>query len=185
MLCERCGKRPASVHVTKIVNNVKSEKYLCQQCAKEEGDLGFMMGQPFSVNSLLAGLLHQHAYGLPPNKEKEREAAERNARLGVAAGEKQRCPKCGTSYAEFAETGRLGCGSCYDEFERRLDPLIRRIHGSLNHVGKVPRRAGQRTAVEREIEKLRRELERCVAEERYERAAEIRDRIKELESRRG
>ena len=37
MLCEKCKLRPASVHITKIVNGKKVERHLCQQCAMEEG----------------------------------------------------------------------------------------------------------------------------------------------------
>jgi ATP-dependent Clp protease ATP-binding subunit ClpC len=51
MLCQKCKTRPASVHITKIVNNKKVERHLCGQCAADEGfvpgttnfdDFGFM-----------------------------------------------------------------------------------------------------------------------------------------------
>jgi len=39
MPCQKCKIRPASVHITKIVNGKKVERHLCQQCAAEEGFL--------------------------------------------------------------------------------------------------------------------------------------------------
>jgi len=41
MLCQKCKVRPASVHITKILNGKKVERHLCGQCAAEEG---FMPG---------------------------------------------------------------------------------------------------------------------------------------------
>jgi ATP-dependent Clp protease ATP-binding subunit ClpC len=37
MLCQKCKARPASVHITKIVNGKKTTRHLCNQCAAEEG----------------------------------------------------------------------------------------------------------------------------------------------------
>ncbi len=54
MDCEECKKRPATVHLTKIINNQKSELHLCEQCAKGKGE----MYQGFSFQDLLSGLLN-------------------------------------------------------------------------------------------------------------------------------
>ncbi|MDD5382414.1 MAG: AAA family ATPase [Candidatus Margulisbacteria bacterium] len=37
MLCQKCKTRPASVHITKIVNGKKATRHLCNICAMEEG----------------------------------------------------------------------------------------------------------------------------------------------------
>jgi protein arginine kinase activator len=84
------------------------------------------------------------------------------------------CKTCGLSYKEFRDTGRLGCSDCYESFKDQLKPLLRRIHGSNAHVGKSPRVSQ---------ENLKVELGRAIETEDFERAAEIRDRIKELETR--
>ena len=34
MLCTKCGKRPASVHVEQRLNGQKMEEYLCEECAE-------------------------------------------------------------------------------------------------------------------------------------------------------
>ncbi|WP_193364675.1 UvrB/UvrC motif-containing protein, partial [Limnohabitans sp. Rim47] len=79
--------------------------------------------------------------------------------------------------------GRFGCSECYNEFDFRLDQLLRRIHGSARHTGKIPERKGKTILIKKKIKELRNELERAVAKEEFERAAELRDRIRELERR--
>lgn len=56
MNCEECGKRPATLHLTKIVNGEKTEYHICEQCASEKGDV-FTGFHNFSINNLLSGLL--------------------------------------------------------------------------------------------------------------------------------
>ncbi|MBO5993861.1 MAG: hypothetical protein J6P76_07045, partial [Acidaminococcaceae bacterium] len=45
MLCERCGKREATVNVVCVVNNKRVSKWLCETCAKEFAAEGFLTGQ--------------------------------------------------------------------------------------------------------------------------------------------
>ncbi|MGE5573495.1 MAG: UvrB/UvrC motif-containing protein [Bacteroidota bacterium] len=168
MMCDECGKRPANVHLTKIINGVKSESHLCEQCAREKGELDFFSEPKFSFPSLLAGLL-QHDPGFMTGP------------TGLPGGVTSRCHSCGLDFSDFRNTGFLGCPDCYDELRPRLEPLLRRIHGSTRHTGRVPGRVGAVTGKRREIEKLRAELARLVAKEQYEEAAKVRDRIRILE----
>ena len=76
----------------------------------------------------------------------------------------------------------LGCSNCYIEFENRLEPILRRIHGNIVHNGKVPKRTGGTLRIRKEIEEYKEEMQRAVDNEEFERAAELRDKIKELEN---
>ncbi|HBT46885.1 MAG TPA: hypothetical protein DEA73_03230 [Peptococcaceae bacterium] len=160
MLCERCQQKPASVHFTQIVNNQKTELNLCPDCARElEGQWNF------SLPKFFASLLnYEPGLGLE------------------VAGVPTRCSECGLTFTQFQQGGFLGCPECYHAFAARLDPLLRRLHGSTQHRGKVPRRAGGNLRIQREIDRLRRELQELVAQEAFERAAEVRDRIRQLEA---
>jgi protein arginine kinase activator len=60
-------------------------------------------------------------------------------------------------------------------------PSIQRIHGKTAHTGKVPSGAGEGLKKERELERLRSELAKCIEAQQYEKCAELRDRIRELE----
>ncbi len=165
MLCDACKQAEATVHVTQIVNGEKRESHLCEACARREGE-GMWLEPVFSVHKLLGGLLDVEAGG----------------GFGAApARSRVRCPNCGLTFADFKRLGHLGCSQCYETFDQQLEPVLRRIHGGTTHTGKVPARAGSALRRRREVERLRQELQAAVAKEEYERAAELRDRLRSLE----
>ncbi|TDA70171.1 MAG: hypothetical protein D9V47_02720 [Clostridia bacterium] len=169
MLCEECKERPATVHITTIIKNQKSQVNLCEECAREyQQHWGFGFQPDFSIPQFLAALLQHEAPEIPTGRQE-----------GTGPG----CRACGLTYDEFRRTGRLGCAQCYNYFGDRLEPLLHRVHGVSRHMGKVPRRAGGTLSTKREIEQLRAELEKLVASEEYEKAARVRDRIRELEKK--
>ncbi|MCO5328268.1 MAG: UvrB/UvrC motif-containing protein, partial [Solirubrobacterales bacterium] len=91
------------------------------------------------------------------------------------------CPSCGTSFSDFRASGRLGCPNDYDLFKRGLVPLLEKIHGAVQHTGRIPARVGARIERQRLIAALQRDLSQAVEREEYERAAEVRDKIRSLE----
>jgi protein arginine kinase activator len=159
-MCEQCGERPATVHLTQVVNGQKSEHRLCESCAQAAGTVP-MMGA-WNLGHFLGGLM------VP-------------ARGPVEGADAPRCPHCGWTPARFQETGRFGCDRCYETFQQDLVDLVRRIHGSTEHQGKIPARAGVDLRREHELNQLKAELGQAVRDEAFERAAELRDRIRQLE----
>jgi protein arginine kinase activator len=80
----------------------------------------------------------------------------------------------------------FGCANDYTVFEKDLTPLLQRAHeGATHHVGKVPTRRGGAGGVPIkrafDVSKLRKELAKAVEAEDYERAAKLRDQIKQAE----
>ena len=94
-----------------------------------------------------------------------------------------RCAACGSTLRDFRESGRLGCAQCYESFETHLRDLLRRLHGSSQHVGeRYGPPAGAGSADPRlQLLDLKEQLRRAVENENFELAAELRDRIKVLE----
>ncbi|GKU76748.1 UvrB/UvrC motif-containing protein [Paenibacillus sp. L3-i20] len=168
MFCQECGKRPATLHFTKIVNGDKTEVHICESCAREKSE--GIPGTPnsFSIHNLLSGLLDFNT--LPGS-----------ALSNSNASQSIRCENCGLTYTQFSKIGRFGCSSCYTTFADRLDPLLKRVHSSTVHSGKIPKRSGGQIKCKREIEQLRRDLQTYIEQEEFESAAELRDRIRELE----
>lgn len=171
MLCEECKQRPATVHLTKIVNNQKTEMHLCQECAQERGELGFMGNIQINFPNLLSGFfdLDQHFNVEEPFSEELQE----------------HCPSCGLSYNDFRELGQLGCSTCYKTFGEQMEPILRRIHGHTRHTGKVPRKHAGKLSLERKVENLKGELKEAVLREEYEKAAQLRDEVHALEKKLG
>jgi len=77
---------------------------------------------------------------------------------------------------------QLGCSNCYKTYGDRLVPLLRRLHGNIQYNGKFPSRAFGSIKISREIEKLKEQLNIAIKNEEYEKAAILRDQIRNLES---
>ncbi len=161
--CDHCDK-PAVVHNTAIVKGVLHESHLCEEHASAAG---IQVPQTPVIGKLIAQFTA--STGLP------------GAQGAPAARTKgPTCPRCGMNYSEYRQHGVLGCGDCYQSFASTLDVVLDRAHGACQHVGKAPAQVGdalQRAAV---LQQLLRELEASVRAEQYERAAKLRDQIKEM-----
>jgi protein arginine kinase activator len=158
--CQRCGK-PATVHLTDLVNNQKKETHLCQACAEA---LQLVKQQEINLPAILQSLIGQH--------------------LGPQTDELARltCPACGIKYMEFRAQGRLGCPHDYAVFRLGLTPLLQRIHRSTRHLGKAPRRGPPAADRQRDLVELRRRLQDAVDREAYEEAARLRDLLRKKEA---
>lgn len=163
MQCDHCHERPAAVHLTQIVNNSVTTLHLCEECAAAKGVQTAATVAKFPLSDFLATLGKETAGG-------------------PASAETERCAFCHGSLQDFRESGRLGCPHCYETFAPHLRNLLRRLHGSSQHVGEVylspvpvdndPRR---------QLLDLREQLKRAVDAENFELAADLRDRIRVLE----
>ena len=156
MNCEKCKKKVATVHLTEIAGNEKREINLCPECAAAQG---VHIPAPSGID-VLSGIISQHV------------GKELAAMAGLV------CPDCGHTFLAFRTQGRLGCPKDYQVFAHGLMPLIERMHGAAEHVGKVPASAGREARAKSELARLRRLLKQAIDQENFERAAELRDAIK-------
>ena len=157
--CDKCAK-PATVHLTEIVDGQKIEKHLCEDCAVSEG---ITIKANIPISQLLEEFILQSG-----------ESDEGTGQL--------KCEVCGFTLSDFRRKGLLGCPNDYDAFGAALEGVISRAQeGAARHVGKVPARAGSDTRRQTELLRLRGELKDAVDAEDYERAAGLRDRIREME----
>ena len=163
MICGKCSKNHATVHVTEVVNGVKKESHLCEECARAAGGKF-----TFSITDILANLIEP--VKTPGGGAKTAEAGT------------PRCPECGISYAEFKAKARLGCANDYEVFKSGLIPLLEKVHGAVQHTGKTPHTVESVVRKETELAKLKKELDNVVKSEDFEKAAQIRDRIRNLET---
>lgn len=165
MICEKCKEKQATIHYAEIKNGKKRVINLCEECANKENGININMDfeMPFSMKDIFSSIMEMGV-----NKE-------------ISKAEAIVCSECNSSYNRFKDKGRLGCHKCYDEFQNQLIPLIKRIQGSTEHLGKVPKRVGGPLKIKSEIKRLRIELNKYVANEEFEKAATLRDKIKDLE----
>jgi protein arginine kinase activator len=161
MLCDQCHERDAVLNLTQIVENAVTQLHLCEKCAAERG-IETTVSMPKHPLGEFLQAVQQQALQIP--------------------GDAARCAYCGTSLRDFRASGRLGCAHCYGAFEQSLRDLLRRVHGSAQHVGRsyqVPNPA----LLERDtsLGALRAQLQKAIESEEFETAARLRDEIRTLE----
>ena len=152
--CDLCGK-PATVHLTQIINNKIHKVDLCEDCAQAKG-----VTDPSGFS--LADLLLKASLNPEPSADLIR------------------CEQCGFTQADFKKLGRFGCPSCYDAFHGMLEPMLGSMHKGTTHVGKVPQRAVQRKSLYDRLTQLQLDLDQAIKSERYEDAARVRDEIHQV-----
>jgi protein arginine kinase activator len=192
-MCNKCHKEEASVRLTTIINGEKAELFLCELCAKQEQSLS--MGEIFKnpldwgiIQKQLEESLEGHVGEVvSPNTLQEITKDLQNAigKLALSPSDvealtpSKACPKCGITWDEIKKTSKFGCPYDYEFFEEDFAPTMKRLHlGGTKHVGKVPTHLN--ISVSRQVEALEQELTAAVKEEQYEKAAELRDKIKAL-----
>lgn len=163
MLCQDCNERPALIVFTQIVNNEKTVLRLCKECAEKRGLQAPLSSSDFPIGELLAGMAEEEG----PEETEEMK--------------KRACAQCGLLYTNFKKAGRLGCSECYETFADGLKGLLRKIHGSNQHLGKIPVFEKEHFARKKEIRKLREQMKKAIKAEEFEKAATLRDRIHEME----
>lgn len=164
MQCQICQKSEATIHLTEIVEGVRSEMHICERCAQEQG---IAVKSQIPLNELLSSLLAS-----APSDDQMLDTSEKKAS----------CPQCGFTLELFRKEAVLGCPYDYEIFEKSLLPLIEKAHnGQSIHRGKVPSKAPTDTKKQIELLNLRQQLEAAVQAEDYELAAELRDKISQSE----
>lgn len=170
MLCQKCNKKQASVFISTIVNGKHRQIYLCSDCAKEYQKINFDVEFPFSIKEVLSNIDENENI---MNSILESDIKEEN---------RKECPKCHTTFGAYKISGKLGCSKCYSTFEEELKPILQDIYGYSEHIGKFPKNAYHNVFPNNEIKVLKENLNMAIENEEYERAAELRDQIKELEN---
>lgn len=179
MLCENCGKREANVRYSENINGVKKEMHLCEECSRKLGitdKMDFRMPS-LDISNFFGSFLEDFSTSefMPLLNEVKQ----------------IKCDSCESSFDDIINTGRYGCANCYDVFEDRMDPILKKLQGSNRHNGRLGKISDnsvkfdnkeQKTEnkADNKLEKLQKDLKQAIKEERYEDAAKIRDEIKKL-----
>lgn len=166
MICERCGKRDASIHMTQVIGGKVKKLHLCEVCAEETG---LNLKDPLSLADVLAKMNKVNAaLAAAGNKKQPQDDASEKASDAVD------CPVCHMRLSDFRKLGRLGCPNCYTAFYPELSYLIM----AIQHTDQPPEAKPPEKKVD--LASLQEELRQAIADERYEDAARLRDEIQGL-----
>lgn len=178
MLCENCNKREANVRYSENINGIKKELHLCEECSKK---LGITDKMDFRIPSLdfsnLFGSFLEDFSSSPEFIPLLNEVKQK------------KCESCNSSFDDIINSGRYGCANCYDVFEDRMDPILKKLQGANRHNGRLGKISDNKIKFEKceqvkstnktetKIQKLQEDLKQAIKEEKYEEAAKIRDEI--------
>ena len=163
MLCQNCGKYEATTHVKRIINGESAEAHLCSDCAHALGYNDVFGGFGNTFSDLLGSFFGEPA-------------------VSALSSRTVRCEKCGNTFNDIVNNGKLGCADCYTTFYDKLLPSLQRIHGKTRHEGKVPlvRNASAEMPKVDKMAILEEELKRAIENQEFEKAAELRDEINRM-----
>ncbi|MCL2203213.1 MAG: UvrB/UvrC motif-containing protein [Defluviitaleaceae bacterium] len=159
MLCQKCKKNPATVHMQQFIGGNKTEMHLCQECS------AIKMDMPISFEHIFKGFLTS-LQSMTANRPTQTPSTP--------------CGRCGMTYEQFKSSGKLGCEACYPAFAKEIEALFKNVQGSTRHEGKFPQRMGVDMRVRREADTLRIQLKEAVDAENYEDAARLRDILRAM-----
>jgi len=172
MLCKNCNKNEATFHYTEIINGVKKEIALCDECRYKLGISSLDFNLPIGMTDFFGDFFEDNSFMPEFDIHKT-----------------LKCNECGMCYDEFVQGGRIGCANCYITFETKLDSILKNIHGSNLHKGRVlnSSKSKKKSIVQekpknKELQELKNKLKELVKEEKYEEAAKVRDEIKKREN---
>lgn len=158
--CDRCKVNPATIQVTTVQDGKKVQSFLCSQCAAETSHSH--VSNPF--DDFFKSILD-----VPKSSEYQKVINQVT------------CPMCKTTYNEFKKNGKAGCGHCYKVFEDSMAYILKQIHGTTDHVGKLPEVAGEAMKKKKNLQTLKQRLQEAIQTEAFEEAAQLRDEIRALE----
>ena len=161
MKCDYCDSK-ATVFLTQLVDGQMKKVCLCEPCAKDKGvtdPTGFSM-----ADMLLGGMVGKAIEGMPV----------------VAGSNPRKCPSCGFTLDDLRRVRRFGCADCYNTFSEEVGHMLRSMHKSDSHIGKVPKGMVAKQVFDQQLEQLQERLDKAIAAESYEEAAGLRDEIQNL-----
>jgi len=169
MLCQSCQTNQATILVKKSYNGTQTEIHLCQECAMNSGEV-FAFSNPLDFQQIIFGMMNNKSLS---DQVRDRQKQELS------------CPTCQLTMAEFSKVGKFGCGACYTTFQESLPLILKNTQGGYSaHQGRQPKQSADSKPAQAVdlLAELKQKLQAYIHEEKFELAAEVRDKIRVLEA---
>lgn len=164
MLCQSCHKRQATTHIKTIVNGELTQYALCPECAQKLGYGSLFGGFGEGLSSFLAAfsarLRARRPSGFP-----RRPAARAAAR----------------AFRTLCAPAASAAPNAMRPFTTGWRPPFSASTATPLTPARCPAGASPERRLQNDLEKARRELKEAIEEQRFEEAAHLRDRIREME----
>ena len=171
MLCEKCKKKKATVFYNENLGGKTRSCSLCTDCAEAMRRTGELEEIRIPTASATFGCSESVMFGnlcgitVPHN---------------IAAV--RTCPVCSSTLAGIAESGNVGCASCYKTFRDEISGALHALPDSTPYPGRMPRNFRLRRERAARASLLREQMKAAVLNEDFETAALLRDQIRSLQA---
>ena len=170
MLCERCHAHPATVHMVQVVNGHRKEEHLCSECAEKEHV--FQKEQSFFGNGFFDSPL-DHFFG----------GSMLGHLLEDPFGTRTLEDQGGGQFIEVSPEKLPENEDSYNRFKESIRPSFQKGKSEIPVNEPKAKEKADAPAESEELQALRKELKSCVDREDFERACEVRDKIKAMEGK--
>ena len=170
MLCERCHAHPATVHMVQVVNGHRKEEHLCSECAEKEHV--FQKEQSFFGHGFFDSPL-DHFFG----------GSMLGHLLEDPFGTRTLEDRGGGQFIEVSPEKLPENEDGYNRFKESIRPSCQKGKNEIPVNEPKAKEKADAPAESEELQALRRELKSCVDREDFERACEVRDKIKAIEGK--
>ncbi len=170
MLCERCHAHPATVHMVQVVNGHRKEEHLCSECAEKEHV--FQKEQSFFGHGFFDSPL-DHFFG----------GSMLGHLLEDPFGTRTLEDQGGGQFIEVSPEKLPENEDGYNRFKESIRPSFQKGKNEIPVKEAKGEEKMDAPAESEELQALRRELKSCVDREDFERACEVRDKIKAIEGK--
>ena len=158
------------LHITELKDGSYTTFHMCEKCAAN------YKGEPIEPEikseSSILNLISLLLAGVVSKKQMSEQS-------------NTKCPGCGTTPKDIAQTGRFGCVKCYDYYQSSVEHILKKCqNGATKHVGKVPKRVVEEEitiSIQDKIKSLENKMARAIKIENYEVAGVLKTKIKELQ----
>ena len=152
MMCQNCGRNNANVMYKRVVTGKRTELYLCDECANK---MNIGMNFDFGVNDIFSSFFDN------------------------VGGLKMLTMPSLMGRENFMLPGLVPTHETEDSSDG-LDDILEKNRQKKNMKKEVKAKENEVKEMS-EVDKLKAELDECIKNEEYEKAAVIRDKVKKLE----
>lgn len=183
MLCQNCGKKEVNVRYTQIINGVKKQLNLCDECARKLGIGDFSFKMPsMSLSNLIDDMFSRNIGDLFTGF-----ISPKSSLLFTN-------PFTFNNYQDLIEERVFEDEKNHQIFEKEMDDLFKKINKNSskndiisNNKQKIEEIDNNKENKERnaqtKLQQLQNRLQKEIREERYEDAAITRDEIKKIDNK--
>ena len=170
MLCECCHAHPATVHMVQVVNGHRKEEHLCSECAEKEHV--FQKEQSFFGHGFFDSPL-DHFFG----------GSMLGHLLEDPFGTRTLEDQGGGQFIEVSPEKLPENEDGYNRFKESIRQSFQKGKNEIPVNEPKAKEKADAPAESEELQALRKELKSCVDREDFERACEVRDKIKAIEGK--